>query len=290
LKRSNRLMLTLGVLLAVVAFGGVLLFGSSSGKADPNKTAPVNVSVVVAAVDVPLGTVLDSTYMTTIEMATGDATDTYRDPTQLTGKIMRLAVTQGEPFTAADFATTTGTTGADVASALKAGERALAVSVDNISGVGSLIQTGDYVDVILAITDQPEPPKAPVVVDFKDPSGLPYTQVPHDMINETTIKVLVQNVQVLGIVSPPPDPSSSTSTTDSSTGAPVTDIRTVIIGVTPQQAELVRFAQLDGNLSLAMRSPLDAAAPDVVTTGVTLRELVDAHGVLAPQLIVSKYP
>jgi pilus assembly protein CpaB len=290
LKRSNRLMLTLGVLLAVVAFGGVLLFGSSPSNGDPSKSAPAKVSVVVAAVDVPLGTVLDATYLTTIEVATADATDTYRDATQLTGKITRLAVTQGEPFTAADFASTVTTSGADVASALKAGERAMAISVDSVSGVGSLIQAGDYVDVLMAIADQPEPPKAPVIVEFKDTSGLPYSAVPHDIINETTIKVLVQNVQVLGIVTPPPDPSASSTSTDASTGAPVSDIRTVIIGVTPQQAELVRFAMLDGSLSLVMRSPLDAAAPDVVTTGVTLRELVDAHGVLAPQLIISKFP
>ena len=173
MKRSNRLMLTLGVLLAVVAFGGVLLFGSSSGTADPNKAHPLKVSVVVAAVDVPLGTVLDATYMTTVEMPTLDATDTYRDATQLTGKIVRLAVTQGAAFTAADFASTSTTTGADVASALKAGQRAMAISVDSVSGVGSLIQAGDYVDVILAMADQPEPPKAPVVVEFKDTAGLP---------------------------------------------------------------------------------------------------------------------
>jgi Flp pilus assembly protein CpaB len=49
-----------------------------------------------------------------------------------------------------------------------------------------------------------------------------------------------------------------------------------------QQAEVVRFAQLDGNISLVSRAPADAQAPTVDTTGVTLRELVDGYGVLPP--------
>ena len=39
--RSNRLMLLLGVLLAVVAFGGVLMFGSKSGSNEAAKPQTV---------------------------------------------------------------------------------------------------------------------------------------------------------------------------------------------------------------------------------------------------------
>ena len=53
---------------------------------------------------------------------------------------------------------------------------------------------------------------------------------------------------------------------------------------------MVRFAQLDGNLYLLLRAPADVAAADVETTGITLRELVDRHGVLPPRVIITKLP
>ena len=101
----------------------------------------------------------------------------------------------------------------------------------------------------LTVTDQPDPPKAPVVAEFTDDSGLPATKIPDDWLNNTSIKVLVQNVQVLGSVLPPLDPSgNSVASTDPDTGQPVAGGSIVILSVTPQQAELVRFAQVDGNL------------------------------------------
>ena len=160
----------------------------------------------------------------------------------------------------------------------------MAIPVDSLSGVGSLIQSGDFVDVMLSITDQPDPNKAPVVGEFRDPSGLPATKILDEWLNNTTIKVLVQNVQVLGTLLP-------AATTDPNSGQPTTAGGAIaILSVTPDQAEMVRFAQLDGNLYLLLRAPADATAPDVQTTGITLRELVDRHGVLPPRVIITKLP
>jgi len=278
-------MLLLGVLLAVVAFGGVLMFGSRSGSNGP--AAPQTVSVVTALQDVALGTALTLENMTTIELPTADAIDTFRDPASLAGLLIRRTVRAGMPFTSADFQS--GSVSAiDVTSGLKPGQRAMAIPVDSLSGVGSLIQAGDYVDVMLAITDQPDPNKAPVVGEFRDESGLPATKILDEWLNNTTVKVLVQNVQVLGTLLPAAgtDPNQ----TDPNTGQPTTGGAIAILSVTPDQAEMVRFAQLDGNLYLLLRAPGDVAAEDVQTTGITLRELVDRHGVLPPRVIITKLP
>ena len=67
----------------------------------------------------------------------------------------------------------------------------------------------------------------------------------------------------------------------------------MILAVTPQQAEVIKFAQLDGQISLVLRSPKDfldangaplAPQPDQ-TSGVILRTLIDNFGVLPPQVI-----
>ena len=57
----------------------------------------------------------------------------------------------------------------------------------------------------------------------------------------------------------------------------------VVLAVTPQQSEVVRFAQLDGNISLVLRAPGDNGAADTTTSGMTLKELVDNWGVLPPK-------
>ena len=64
----------------------------------------------------------------------------------------------------------------------------------------------------------------------------------------------------------------------------------VILALSAQQAELVRFTQLDGNLSLVLRSPKDKNAPAVKTTGITLRQLVDSYGVVPPKIILTEQP
>ncbi len=239
--------------------------------------------MVTALQDVALGSTLTPEVLTTIDLPTADAIDTFRDPAQLAGLVVRRTVRAGTAFTSADFQS--GSVNAiDVTSGLKPGQRAMAIPVDSLSGVGSLIQAGDFVDVMLAITDQPDPNKAPVVGEFRDESGLPATKILDEWLNNTTIKVLVQNVQVLGTLLP-------AATTDPNSGQPTTAGGAIaILSVTPDQAEMVRFAQLDGNLYLLLRAPSDATAPDVQTTGITLRELVDRHGVLPPRVIITKLP
>ena len=54
MKRSNRLVLLIGVLLAVVAFGGVLVLFNQ--KQAPVSTAPTELPTVYAKQDIPLGT------------------------------------------------------------------------------------------------------------------------------------------------------------------------------------------------------------------------------------------
>ena len=279
MKRSNRLMLLVGVLLAVVAFGGVLMFGSRSGNSGP--AAPQNVSVVTALRQIPLGTVLVTEDLGTAEYPTTEAVDTFRDPNALVGRVVRRTILPGNPFTSADF--TSGSVNAlDVTTGLDAGQRAMAIPVNSLSGVGSLIQAGDYVDVMFSVTDQPDPNKAPVVAEFRDPQGLPVTKLQDEWLNNTTVKVLIQNVQVLGTILPAVGTEASQDEDEPQNIA--------ILSVTPQQAELIRFAQLDGNLYLLLRSPEDVAAEETDTTGITLRELVDRWGVLPPRVIITRIP
>ena len=71
------------------------------------------------------------------------------------------------------------------------------------------------------------------------------------------------------------------------------------MAVTAQQAEVLKFAQMDGNVTLALRAAGDFVDPltgavlppvSAVTTGVTLKVLVDSYGVLPPEVVQTVTP
>jgi pilus assembly protein CpaB len=276
LKRSNRFLLVIGVGLAVVSFVAVLALGGFGQQ--PQAPASVDVPVVVAATDLPLGTQVTADMLTTSTKPQAEAADTYQNPADVVGKVVRQPVASGAVLTTDNFDTTTV---ADVTGSLPAGMRAIAIPLSKVDSVGALLQPGDWVDVLLSMEDLDG--LNPIVVPA--PSTAPTTggSVPDPYIlldgylNNTTVKVVVQNVQVVAAMAKPVDDGSG----DSSAAADDPDM-VVLLAVTPQQAEIVRFAQLDGNVSLVLRSPSDSAAAAVDTTGITLKQLVDQYGVLPP--------
>jgi pilus assembly protein CpaB len=271
LKRSNRVLLLLGVGLAVVAFIGVLSVGSM-GQA-PAAPQVETVTVVVAAQDLPIGTALTTDMLTTEERPVPQAADTYATPSEVAGSVIRRSVVAGYVLRTTDF--DNNQTQVDLAASIGAGLRAIAVSLDEIDGVGMLVQPGDYVDVVLTMPDESVPISLP---NPKYPTESEEQRVSLDTwINNTTVKVLVQNVQVVAIIDP-----RLAETNDVSTGTFQVATLVAVLAVNPQQVELVRYAQRAGELSLVMRSPSDRTAGEVPTSGITLAELVNSYGVLPP--------
>jgi pilus assembly protein CpaB len=271
LKRSNRVLLLLGVGLAVMAFIGVLAVGSMS-KA-PATPEVEKVAVVVATQDLPLGTVLTPEMMTTEERPVAQAVDTFASTGELDGTVIRRSVGAGHVLRTSDFESGSG--GQAIAGSIGAGLRGVAVALDPVGGVGYLVQPGDFVDVVLTMADD-----NPVAVNnpaYPSGSDLPLILL-DDWTNNTSVKVIVQNVQVLAVVHP--TPAEDTNQVSTPNGAAPEVI--VALAVSPQQAEAVRFGQVSGDVSLILRAPADRAAGETPTTGITLQELVDRWGVLPP--------
>ena len=278
MKRANRFLLIAGVLLAAVAFVAVLAFG---GMGQPQVAPPPSdVSVVVAAVDLTLGAQLTADALTTQKRPLAEASGTYQQTDELVGRIVRRAVPAGQVLTADDFDSSVSQ---NVAQSLQAGLRAIAVPLSKVDSVGALLQPGDRVDVIISLHDtdglnpivENNPNAGQTTVDGTVPD--PYILI-DEYINNTTVKVVVQNVQVLAVMPRMIDESNVAEPA----GTPQPDM-IVVLAVTPQQSEVVRFAQLDGNISLVLRAPSDGGAADTSTTGITLKELVDLWGVLPPK-------
>lgn len=298
MRRSNRLILLIGLFFAVIAFVGVFtLLNQKSSTAPP--PAPTTTQIVVAAQDIPQGTVITQAMITTItvDIAKKPA-GSYELPNSVIGQIARVDVPADGLITSATF--NPSTAAAQVTTLLDSGLRAISVQVDQTTGVGTLIQPGDMVDVVLTMEQADN--KNPIVVELPPTKGgvPPVTQrnfqLTNPLLNSTTVKVVVENAKVLGILLPPA-PTTANAGTQNAQASPAPNTPSlngqqeiVILAVSPQDAEIVRFAQLDGNLSLLLRSPKDATASPVPTTGITLRQLVDKYGVLPPKIILTTQP
>ena len=291
MKRSNRLVLLIGIFLAIVAFVLVIfsLNGTKTTSTDPNAR---EVTVVVAAKDVPLGAKFIADSVTTKIVKKADQpTDSYTDVSQVIGQTARANVTSGELITSAIL---NGGNGQIQTIDCPATLVCMAVQVDQVSGVGTLIQSGDHVDMVIALTGE----KFPVVT--VNPTDQSVTVVAG--INGTSSKLILQGMQVVGTLLPPPPAQTGNATPPPDQTSLNGQQELVILAVTPQQAEVIKFNQVDASITLVLRSADDFRDPitgeplpgDVIipakTTGITLKTLVDDYGVLVPSLVEGIIP
>jgi pilus assembly protein CpaB len=292
LKRSNRLVLLVGVFLAVIAFVGIALL--LNGPTQPNNGQPVVPTVlpaVIAVKDIPLGATVTEDMLTTqdLKVDTERKTTAFSSTKLVVGSIARRKITSGTQLEAAYFDTsTTACSTIDVPPTL----RAMAVQVDQVSGVGTVINSGDYVDGVVGFTGD----KFPVVT--LNPNDNSITVVAG--LNGTSVKLLVEGMQVLCRQLPPVAPPANGAAAPTASGGVSLNGQQeiVILGVTAQQAEILKFAQLDGSISLVLRSPKDFVdeagnpipAPPSGSTGVTLKILTTDFAVPIPELVEAVLP
>ncbi len=298
MKRSNRLVLLIGIFLAIVAFVliAILLSGDGGQKTNGPTPPPTTAKIVVAAQDIDLGATIQTTDVTLKEVPVDTKpTDSFTDTSFVVGQIARVPVTSGQYISRNVL-----NAGGDINNVrVPAGLVGIAVQVDQISGVGTIIKPGDFVDVISGFTG---PDNVPVVIpNPSPPAGIAfqYIKVEDGLYNHATVKVLAQGLQVLGTLLPPPTaPAEGQATPTPGPNGETTTLngqqQIVIIAAPAQEAELIKFTQMSGSITLVLRSAEDCTTkptepglycPVIATTGVTLRRLVDDRGVLPPQVV-----
>ena len=143
---NNVLKVIAGVLAlgaVIVAFIGVRL----SGKPEPVAAAPVVVEqrqpVLVAARAVAVGQVLSAADLEVQQLPAASApAGALQQPQQAIGQVSAQAIAKGAPILMSLVAPDS------LAALLRPGERAVAVQVDEVVGVGGFARPGDHVDVL----------------------------------------------------------------------------------------------------------------------------------------------
>jgi Flp pilus assembly protein CpaB len=303
LKRTSRVFLLGGIILAIIVFVLIILLfsnGNTGSGGTTNNPPPVTqLDTVYATVDISLGTQVTSDMVAShkVDVTTRSAT-AFSNINAVVGQIIRANVTANTDLDASMFASS-GIV-ASVTPNLDKGMRAMSVQVDQVTGVGTLIQTGDHVDVIIGFGGSSISAScgAGFKLDNVDPKTGLITDGP--ALGGASIKMIVQGSKVVGTLLPPPPAPVANSGGATASAAPAgtalnNQQEIVLLSVTAQQAEVIRYGQADGCLSLVLRSPkdyVDGSTPPLPvvppldpTTGVILKTLVDQYGVLPPQVI-----
>ncbi len=135
----------LAILMGVAAIATASLGYRMSQKkpTEPIKLVVPSYTQVIAQHDIPAGHVLA---MEDLEVATTPQLDkqSFSDPQSLIGKATIASVAKGAPFRSEDFHAHSV-----LGQALASNERAIAIKVSEVIGVGGFIKPGDHVDVLL---------------------------------------------------------------------------------------------------------------------------------------------
>ena len=288
MKRSNRLVILVGVLLAVLAFVGiVVLLGQNSTREPAEKQT---VTVIVAKEDIAIGDSVTADLVETLEVEPAAVVGTrIADPSQLTGspalfpieagsQVPKEAVGLGEILTVC------------IACQLEPGEKAIAFQVERVTGLDFLIQRGDHIDILYRSEVQVLQPT--IDSDPENPRWEPIT----GLENAPTVKTLLQDKRVLYVsatkAKPIADPAATPVPGQPAKPEAVIETVVIVFAGTDADAEVIKFAQSDqsilGPLTAVLRSTEDTIIED--TTGITFRILVERFGIPIPDIIEIELP
>jgi pilus assembly protein CpaB len=181
-------------------------------------TSTATSRILTAAMNLPVGTKMESRHVATIEMIPGqEPAGTFRDFKDLAGKVTTVNVPAGQMLMAPMFAKEGESALAAVVSKDK---RAVTVRVDDVVGVAGFLLPGNRVDVVATRKD--------------DHTGV------------VSSETILSNVKVLAV-----DQTTSTNSNE-----PVV-VRAVTLEVSPAEAETLLKGKASGTIQLALRNPLD---------------------------------
>ena len=227
MRRTSRLVLLLGVFLAALVFV-VILLGSGNGSQQPAGTSapPTQLSTLVAVADIPLGTVVKAEMFTTRTMAVDiREPNVYGDASQAVGKTTRKAIAASGQVHSSDFQDRA------VQLTVPVGRRAMTIEINELSGVGNLVDVGDNIDLLISLHGDAFEVNALAVLP--DPLSV-------------KLPLLLQDIQVIGVIEGAPSTAAqgAEGAPAPSTGPVITDARKLLIlAVTPAQAEVLLFAR-----------------------------------------------
>lgn len=315
MKRNGRLYIIAGIVLAVAA-GALLFFYLTSVRNEvaqqqllkaPPPTPIPDVSVVVLTQDIRPATIITGEMLRSETRKQTDVPpDAVRSASEVIDQMLAIETKSGTVLRRADVQ--------PVAFNLPKGKKAMAVFVDDLSSIAGLVRERDYVDIVVvekmkvAIPAVAGTPTAGGQAASK-PQAKPGEEQTAVAVQPTddqhAVKTVAQRVQVIKVVTPPqpqpanqqgnqaatqppaaPTPTSTTAAVATPTGRISGQNVILVLAVTDQEAEIIRFVRDTGQFQLIMRGRDDSEIEE--TKGMTLDILIRDYGVPVPRPVTVK--
>jgi pilus assembly protein CpaB len=296
MRGRGRLLIVLGVILGLVAAGGVLyvmMQQRPTPTPPPEEAVVPTTQIIVAAQNIPRGSEIPEDLVTRREWIAGNEPPGFiADEAELKGKVAKTDIVQGAPIVRSLL--TEIVQGSEAAFHIPDGKVAVAFPITRFSSVGFGIQAGDHVDVLLSgrfIDRDEEKQNARDTLEFRlevmtkfETANLESATL--DMPTFKTqarpvTQLIIQNAGVLKVgafATPTPPPAEG----EEGAAPPPPPPPDMIILVMNQQDALVLKYARESNfiLDLALRAAGDEAPVD--TEAVTLEYVIRRFNISLP--------
>jgi Flp pilus assembly protein CpaB len=288
-KRSNRLVILVGVLLAVLAFVAiVILLNQREAEVAPEE---VRETVLVATQAIEIG---DPVTPDVVEeqqiLPEAVQTTPLRSTTQVSGQPALFPIPAGSQVTAEAIGLGTGAD-VNIAARLEAGEKAISFQVDRATGLDFLVKEGDSIDIVVSQQISVLQETADSAAN-EDPEAPPRFEAVTGLSDQRTVKAILQDKRVLYVsatraFAPEPVDTDGDGVPDAEGEQVPIDSVIIVFAGTAQDAEAIKFAQNDlsevGFLTAIVRHAEDDTVEE--TQGVTIDQLVEVYGLRIPSIV-----
>jgi pilus assembly protein CpaB len=316
MRRGGRLFLLLGILIIVAA--ALIYFVVTQPQVTPPDVTPqpteeLTRPIVIARIDIPANTVLTdtATFLDTIDIPESEfnsaAGQYFTRPEELQNKQTVRQINFNDRIRRSDITEPGLSILIPTAQPNQPRPKAVPLQVNNLSGVADQIRPGDFVDVLASFDIE-----RTVIRPSFDENG--QITLKEEVLTGHSTKTLIQNVQVLQILKPAvpegtpgaeggatpaqqpqgppavdesgqPIPEGQQAQPTQSTGPQTTGTFQqgdwlLVLALTDQQAEIVKFSGEIGTITLVLRGRGDSAVD--TTIGSTLSILVEQFGLPLP--------
>jgi len=192
--------------------------------------------IVAASGDLPIGSIIAASDLTTIEVTGGTPRGAIDNVKAAVGRAVTENISKGEPILESRLAPIGA--GGGLASTIPAGMRAIAIKVDDVTGVSGFAAPGMWVDVVFTVQGF---------------TGAEASNTGFISNASTLSRTVLQHLRVL---------SAGTDYQRDPQGK-AKEVQVVNLLVTPEQAEVLAMAGSNVNVRLVLRNPADEKVVEV---------------------------
>jgi pilus assembly protein CpaB len=238
--------------LAAMLASVVVYSALKKREAEVQSAMAKNVNIVVAAVDLPLGTKIEAGELKMTKWSSDSIPQgAFRTQSDVIGSYVKSSFVANEPIVSNKLFLGQKTAGV-MPLLIPFGMRAVSVPVDEVSDIAGFVLPHTRVDVVVALSGN----------GTGGANTKPFS------------KIVLQNVEVLAVA----------QEIEMKNDKP-TPVKVVTLLVTPHEAERLSLASREGTLRLAMRNYNDNKI--VLTSGSDIKKMLDSYS-LQPEMPVMK--